>query len=188
MKNNGTYTISTIPPDSQCTIDSLRLKSGSIAITLSNFSVQVSANCELGKRDISCPVARCMRVDYPFVASHAWRDRDSLTITAGSDILRIAYNSAIVSANNGFAFSTTGPGSVSHKITGRTIMFFVQQGMAKKLVRIGLYNVAGQTLASLAVGNQATLSTPRIAAAGVVYARYFFSDGSSAWQPLLLVR
>jgi hypothetical protein len=186
MKNDGKYTISTMPPDSQCTIDSLRLKSGSINLTLSGTSVQVSASCELGKRDVVC--LKCMRVDYQFTTSHAWKDKDSLTITAGSDILRIAYNSAIVTASNRFAFSSMDQGFVSHKITGRTIMFFVQQGLAKKLVRIGLYNVAGQTLASLAVGNQAFLSTPPIASAGVVYARYFFSDGSSACQPLLLVR
>jgi hypothetical protein len=185
MKNNGTYTISTIPPDSQCTLDSLRLKSGALGIMLSSSSVQVTASCELGKRDVVC--LKCMRVDYPFLASHAWKYGDSLTITAGGDVLRIVY-SGIVTASNGFAFSALGPGSVSHKIAGRTIMFFVQQGLAKKLVRIGLYNVAGQTLASLAVGNQLFLSTPPIASAGVVYARYFFSDGSSACRPLLLVR
>jgi hypothetical protein len=187
MKNDGKYTISTIPPDSQCTIDSLRLKSGSVGILLAPSSVQVTATCELGKRDGACPVARCMRVDYPFFVSHTWRVGDMLTITAGSDILRIGYNN-VMTSNNGFAFSATGPGSVSHKISGRTVMFFVQQGITKKLIRIGLYNVAGQTLASIAVGNQTAITAPRIAGAGVVYARYCFSDGSSASQPLLLVR
>jgi hypothetical protein len=187
MKNDGKYTITAIPPDSQCTIDSLRLKSGSIGITLSSASVQVTATCELGKRDGSCSVARCMRVDYPFLATHAWKQGDVLTISAGGDTLRIVFNT-LVTASSGFAFSPTGPGSVSFKIAGRTIMFFVQQGLAKKLVNIGLYNVAGQTLASLVVGNQAVIAAPRIACAGVLYARYRFSDGSSACRPLVLVR
>jgi hypothetical protein len=186
MKNNGAYTISTIPPDSQCTIDSLRLKSGVIGITLSSSSVQMTASCELGKRDVACPVARCMRVDYPFLASQSWNNGDSLTITAGSDILKVVFNGS-PTVSNSFAFSAAGPGSVSCKTAGRTIMFFVQQGVDKKLVRIGLYNVAGQALASLVVGNRAAVASPRIVGAGVVYARYFFSDGSSVCRPILLV-
>ena len=188
MKNDGKYTITTIPPDSQCTVDSLRLKSGDVTLVLHPSYIQVSANCELGKRDISCPVFKCMRVDYPFVSSHNWIQYDTLTFAAGSDRLKIVNNSASTVTNSVFPFTAYGSGSVSHKIAGRNIIFFVQQGMVKKLVRIGLYNVAGQTLASLAVGNQTTITGPHITSAGVVYVRYFFSDGSSACQPLLLVR
>jgi hypothetical protein len=185
MKNDGKYTISTFPPDSQCTLDSLRLKSGTLAFTLSRDSIKVYASCELGTRDVVC--LKCIRVDYPFATSHAWNQNDTMTITAGSDILKIVNEMMLVTAN-GFAFSPAGPGSVSCKTAGRTIMFFVQQGMDKKLVRIGLYNVAGQSLASLAVGNRTAVASPPIAGAGVVYARYCFSDGSFACRPILLVR
>ncbi|HUI93828.1 MAG TPA: hypothetical protein VLX68_16415 [Chitinivibrionales bacterium] len=185
MKNDGTYTISTFPPDSQCTLDSLRMKSGTLAFAFSMSSVKVYASCELGKRDVVC--LKCIRADYPFVTSHAWSQNDTLTITAGSDVLKIANEMMSVTAN-GFAFSAADNGAVFYKIAGRSLMFFVHQGLDKKLVRINVYNVAGQMLASLAVGNQASVAMPHIAGAGVAFAKYHFSDGSSCCQQILLVR
>jgi hypothetical protein len=188
MKNNGTYTIGSIPPDSQCMVDSLRLTSGVITIGLGPSSVQVSAVCDLGIRDLSCPTFKCTRVAYPFVASHTWARNDTLKLTAGSDRLRIVNNAMGTVAASVFRFSGEGQGCITHKLAGQTLFFSVQQGYARKLTRIELYTVSGQTLARLSVGNQSLLSVPRIGSAGIVYARYFFSDGDSQCQSILLTR
>jgi hypothetical protein len=188
MKSDGVYTIGSIPPDSQCVIDSLRLKTGDLTIIATSLSIQISAQCELGERDLSCPVFKCMRADYPFVSNHAWALHDTLTIAAGSDKVRIVYAYGSVTE-----LSPGGPrgpnvGFVTYKHVGGALVFTIKQGSVRKLTHIALYNVAGQTIASLAVGNQPMVVTQGIVGAGVVYARYFLEDGTTSKASILLLR
>jgi hypothetical protein len=169
-------------------VDSLLLKSGAINLVLSQSSLQVFASCELGKRDLSCPEFKCMMVDYAFVANHVWQLGDALTITAGASRLRIVNEFNVTVATPGLVFPRDARGSVTCKFVGSALVFFIRQAPACNLSRIALYNVAGRTLATLPVGNQSSLVAPGIGSAGVVYAKYFFSDGSSQYRSILLVR
>lgn len=188
MKSDGIYTIGSIPPDSQCVIDSLRLKTGNLSIIATPLSIQISAQCELGERDLSCPVFKCMRVDYPFVSNHAWSLHDTLAITAGSDKVRIAYDSsASVTALSGLVPHGSAA-SVTHKQAGNTLVFSIKQGTARRLTRIALYNVSGKSLAVLDIGNRRSIAVPDIGSAGVVYAKYFLSDGTTSNTSILLLR
>jgi hypothetical protein len=192
LKSDGKYTIGSLPPDSECMVDSLRLKSGVISLSLSSGSVQVSAQCELCQRDLSCPVFRCMRVDYPFVANHAWAlnpsNPDMLTIKAGTDILSILYYTMSTVASGPFAFPGNENGSITHRFVNGSLVFFIRQAAHTRLTRISLYDVAGQMLETLPVGNQTSLFARHAGASGIIYARCLFSDGSNVCRSILLVR
>jgi hypothetical protein len=129
-----------------------------------------------------------MMVDYAFVANHAWQRGDVLTLTAGAGRLRIVNEANSTVASTGPVFSRDGRSSITCKFVGNALVFFVRQAPACAITRIALYNVAGRTLATLPVGNQSSLVAPGLGSAGVVYARYFFSDGSSQYRSILLVR
>jgi hypothetical protein len=188
MKNDGKYTITVLPADSQCIIDALRLKSGSIQLFVTSTFIRVSASCEIGKSDLSCPAFKCMRVDYPFVSTHTWGPMDTLTLSAGPDKLRIMYNDGTPINTIGSGMAIIGSCSVTPSLAGHHLTFIVRQGTEKKLTRIGLYNVSGQKLAMLDVGNRQSITAPRIASAGIVYARYLFSDGSTSCRCIPLIR
>jgi hypothetical protein len=188
LKTDGKYTIGSLPPDSQCMVDSLLLKSGAVNLVLGQSSVQVFASCELGKRDLSCPEFKCMMVDYAFVANHGWQRGDVLTIAAGTQKLKIVNEANVTVTTTGPVFSRDGRGSITCKLVGNALVFFVRQAPSCNLSRIVLYNVAGRTLSTLEVGNHSSLAAPGIGSAGVVYAKYFFSDGSSQYRSILLVR
>jgi hypothetical protein len=188
MKDDGVHAISGIPPDSQCVVGALRLKSGVVTCTLTQKSVKISAVCELGKRDASCPWPRNVRADYAFVSSHVWAKNDILTFVAGDDTLRLANQITIVGTDGHLWFGAAGAASVSHKVAGGMVVFSVTQGATTRLTHIALFDVSGKTLASAQViGNSGSVSL-RAGTCGVVYARYSLSNGSSFVRPILLVR
>jgi hypothetical protein len=128
-----------------------------------------------------------MRVDYPFVYYHSWRDKDTLVFLAGPDRFAIYNNTSSVTTVAG-VFAGSGNLSIAHSLAGRELTFIIRQGVNTKLARIGLYNVSGQTLAMLDIGNRKVVTAPRIASSGIVYARYLFSDGSSSCQCIPILR
>lgn len=185
LKNDGKYTILNIAGSTLCPMDSIRLKSGIIVLTLTPGQVQVSAQCMRGQYIPLCQSYSW--VDYHFAASHGWLRGDSLTLTTGINQLRIANNSAPATAT-GDGKWPTGADVIACRTAGRALVFSVTQGNRRNLARIVLYNVQGQILESMSVGLRQTIAVSAPSATGVVYARYIFDDGSSTSRNLLLVR
>jgi hypothetical protein len=186
LKNDGKYTILNIPGSTLCPMDSIRLKSGTIVLVLTPASVQTTADCMRGQYIPLCQSYSW--VDYHFVSSHAWRSGDTVTFSTGANRLRIVNNASAVTALD-FEKHSDGSASVICRITGRSLVFSVRQGTEKKLGRIVLYNVKGQTLASILVEDRSVVNASVVGnGPGVVYAKYVFSDGSVSGQNVVLLK
>jgi hypothetical protein len=186
LKNDGKYTILNIPGNTLCPRDSIRLKSGTIACGLTNNNVSVSAGCMRGQYMPLCQSYSW--TDYQFVTTHSWRRGDTVVVTTGSNRLRIANNASAVTALD-HNTSLPGAGSIVPRQTGATLTFAIRQGIARKVIRIALYNVKGRLLASMPVDGRSSVTAPLMGnSLGIVYARYVFSDGSSSGQNILLLR
>jgi|GEM_PF-1704620 hypothetical protein len=192
LMSDGKYTIGSLPPDSECMIDSLRLKSGVISLNLNPSQVRVAAQCELCQRDLSCSVFRCMRTDYSFSTSHAWTagttEHDTLTIRAGTDILRIINRSESTVADLPFGRPGDAGGSIRHRLQGGALIFFIKQAPADRLVRVSLYTVAGRILETQPVGNNASIAFHNVGASGIVFAKFLFADGAAVSKSIPLLR
>jgi hypothetical protein len=186
MKSDGAYTIQNIPGSTICPKDSIRLRSGTIVCTLMPQSIQVTAECMRGQYVPLCQSYSW--TDYHFVASHSWRTGDTLTVTTGSNRLRIADTLSAVTTITGDAGLLSEAGQVSHRMVGGSLVFSVRQGSTGELARIVLYNVKGQTLCAIPVGKQNSITVQLPPAAGIVYARYVFGDGRSSSQNIVLLR
>jgi hypothetical protein len=185
MKNDGKYAILNIPGTSLCAKDSVRIASGVISLTLDTTAVTVSAQCKIGKYIPLCQSTSWK--DYSFVNSRSWYNGDALVITAGTNQLTVRKGLSTVNLT-GRDLLQEKQVSVSHRFAGGSLVFQVRQGTAQKLKKILLYNLRGQTVASLQGEKSATLSVPGAGACGMVYAKFVFSDGSIACRPIVLVR
>lgn len=185
LKNDGKYTILNIPGSTLCPMDSIRLKSGTIVLLLSGTSVQVTAQCMRGQYIPLCQSYSWM--DYNFVALHSWNVHDTVTLLTGTNRLRIVSSPA--TGVRDFERSLHDAACISGRMAGHSLVFAIRQGAVRKLDRIVLYNVKGQTLASIPVGNHSLVAAPGIGSvAGIVYAKYFFSDGSFSGENIVLLR
>jgi hypothetical protein len=186
LKNNGKYTILNIPGSTLCPMDSIRLKSGIIVLTLAPSMVQVSAQCMRGQYIPLCQSYSW--AGYQFLSSHIWNRDDTITFVTGTNRLRVVNSTVVATALNGGKM-LYGTACVSCRMAGRSLVFTVMQGTAKRLDRIVLYDVKGQLLASIPVENHSCVTAPLGGnAPGIVCARYVFSDGSLSNKNIVLVR
>jgi hypothetical protein len=186
LKNDGKYTILNIPGGSLCPKDSIRLKNGTVVLTLTQGKVQAAAQCMRGQ---FIPICQSYSwADYQFATTHSWRNGDTVVFTTGSNRLRL-YNNSIPVTSVAFGQSPSGAGAISYRMAGGSLVFSIRQGTVKKLGRIVLYNVKGQQLASMPVDGRSSVTAPFIGnSRGIVYARYVFSDGSSSGRNIVLLR
>lgn len=185
LKNDGKYTILNIPGSTLCPMDSIRLKSGVIVLTLTASQVKASAQCMRGQYMPLCQSYSW--ADYPFVSSHPWNKGDTVTLSTGSNRLRIA-NNANPATLVGHEKWAPEAGRIACRVAGRSLVFSFTQERGRKLDRIALYNVKGQLLALMPAENYSSLTSPSFGASpGIIFARYFFSDGSSSGQNIVLL-
>lgn len=186
LKNDGKFTMLNIPGNTLCPRDSIRLKSGTIVLTLMQNAVQVSAQCMRGQYIPLCQSYSW--VDYPFSVTHSWAREDTVIFTTGTNQLRLC-NGSPVSVGAQAGFSGADGCRILCRSAGRSLLFVVTPGSAKKLDRIGLYDVKGQLLALLHVDGRTSVAAPVSAGfPGIVFVKYFFSDGSSSGRNMVLVR
>lgn len=185
LKNDGKHTIDTIPADSFCVVDSLRLKGNIITLTFTVDSVKVAASCELGKKNVQCGISYWS--NYGFISAKKWKTFDMVTLSAGADNVVVVYNAAVTVTENRHALFPQRYASVSHGMVNGSLVFQIRQGTGQKLDRILLYDIRGRLIASMQAGKLSTISAPVSVACGMLYAKYLFSDGSSSHQSILLI-
>jgi hypothetical protein len=185
LKNDGKFTILNIPGSTLCPMDSIRLKNGTITLSLAPGSVQVSAQCMRGQYIPLCQSYSW--VDYSFAVSHSWNLRDTVTVSTLTNRLRIVnnYSSTMLAYETPIARVD----GISSRVSGRLLQFSVPRDMARKLNRIVLYNVKGQAVAVIPVEDRSLVTVPLDdRSSGIVYAKYFFANGVSSGRTIVLIR
>jgi len=184
LKNNGTYSIVTIPGESQCPSDSMRLKNGAIRLILSPSSIQTDMQCMLGKYLPLCQANSWL--DYAFSNSKQWSQGDVIQIKTGLSSLQITnYMSATASKG----IFDIGKGKISCHIVGSGLVFTINQDPKNILKSISLYTVKGQLLQLVPVENAKNIyvNLPHFASE-ILYAKYSFTDGSFLHQSIPVLR
>lgn len=185
MKNDGTYSISSIPDSESCHVKALRLTDGVLKITLKKDSVVLKAQTDLGVMNVGCLV--CNWKNYNFSLSRQWFVNSSLVLTAGKDVLKINnHDAATVTVVNAAVANSSVANNL--KIIGRRLVFSSLWSGQKAIVSIILYDFAGRRLLSLCDVRQTTFELPQTLPCGIACVSFILSDGSACRMVVPVLR
>jgi hypothetical protein len=178
LKNDGKYAIVPLSDSVDCHINSIKMTSGRVRLTINGSQVTVMHDCALGAPDPTC--LTCYWKSYNFQLSKFWQQRDTIKIKAGQHLLRIVNNISVTlisppAGNRSRAYTLTARFASGYEYTLRLPMVKSEARVSS----VEFYDIQGRHLATRALRpNQQRISLPDFGAHGIFIIAYRMDDGT----------